>query len=138
MSKAYTPAGNAPSDEDDTEGLEHVPIRRQEDGSYHVGERAGPLGTGPTEARAFFDYATNMRAAAEGANVPISGMAYHGTLQRPVNYIFLDTEQLPDGAWHMTEIGGNITGYGDSKAEARIHLAQLAVDISTEVMADER
>lgn len=135
MSKARTPTGSAPRDDDDArEGIDQPPIRKQSDGSYHVGDRGGPLGAGATPWEAFYDYALNVRAYHNGEDVPISKMPYHGTLKRPVNYLMLESERLPDGSWHIetpSEVCGVLTGWGTTKDEARIHLAQLACDVAT-------
>lgn len=112
--------------------IEHISCQRQADGSYHVGDRGDPLGVGKTPWEAFHDYATNVHAAAEGESVPISEMPYHGSLKRPVNYIMLNVESLPDGAYHINEVGSKLSGWGPSKDEARIHLAELALELSSE------
>lgn len=134
MSKAVTPAGSEPrDDEDETEGLEQIPCQKKEDGSYHVGERGGPLGEGATPWDAFNAYARNVRAHREGKDVPTSGMPYCGTMKRPVNYIMVDAERLPDGSWHMAEVGGSIAGHGPTKEAARLNLAEVACYVGTEV-----
>lgn len=134
MSKAHLPTGteNEQSEnEGGREGLEQHPIQKQSDGSYRVGERGGPLGEGESPWEAFNDYAHTLRAYSEGEDVPLSEMPYHGTMKRPVNYIMIDAERLPDGSWHVSEVGGNIAGHGPTKEAARIHLGELACYVST-------